>query len=222
MGPPDPRAAHAPHTPSPRRRVATALACSSLAFTTTSDGTGTGSVLEQEQLFISAGCPSDTPGTCTSVRWLGTSPGDATSNFLTAMTPADEVLYQVDGVPNWRDYPGDKSVGQYSLSGDPLEAVVVLSGDGVGAQTVVESRVRVKVDGSWKLIPTETQTVVVLPNEPTEVTLPFDVSAYAGQVLTNITFEIAVRGINLYSGRIDQEGGSTVTIPHLVEATEAA
>jgi hypothetical protein len=52
-----------------------------------------------DRLFISAGCPSSTPGTCTSTRWLGKQPGDANSNFLTATTPVDHVLYQVDGQP---------------------------------------------------------------------------------------------------------------------------
>ena len=200
--------------------IATALACTSLAFTTSDEGTVF--ELQEEELYISAGCPSDTPGTCTSVRWLGASAGDATSNFLTAMTPADEAIYQAEGTVNWRDYPGDKSVGTYTLSGDAIEAVVLLSGDGVGAQTVVQSRLRARIDGAWKMLPTETQTVMILPTGPTEVTLPFDVSGYAGRILDGVTFEIAVRGVNLYSGRIDQQGGSTVTIPHLVEPVEAA
>ncbi len=37
-----------------------------------------------ETLFISAGCPQDTPGTCTSTRWLGRTSGDSSSNFINA------------------------------------------------------------------------------------------------------------------------------------------
>lgn len=199
---------------SPRFRAllaAAALASSSLALTTTE-----APAAEAETLFISAGCPQDTPGTCTSTRWLGHESGDATSNFITAVTPVDEVLYRAEGSLNWRDYPSDETVGEYVLSGDAIEAVVTLSARGPGIETTVHGRISAKVGGAWTTLEAEPQTVLLLPASETPVTLTFDVGAHGGELLQDPTFEVAVHGVNLNAGHIDQQGGSTLTIPYVL------
>lgn len=197
-----------------RRPIAIALAlAASLAFTTTET---TEPVVETETLFIAAGCPQDTPGTCTSTRWLGRTSGDATSNYITAVTPVDEVFYRVDGSLNWRDYPADASVGDYVLSGDAIEAVVTLASTGPGVETTVHGRIPVRIGGTFTMLDAEPQTVLLLPSARTPVTLTFDVSDLAGQLLQDPIFEVAVHGVNINAGHIDQEGGSTLTIPYIV------
>lgn len=204
---------------SPRVRLlvtAVAVAASSLAFTDASTP-----VVETAQYFISAGCPQDTPGTCTSTRWLGTEAGDATSNFITAITPVDEARYRADGSLNWRDYPSD-DVEDATLSGDAIEAVVTLSATGPGIETTVHARMPARIGGAWITLTAEPQTVLLIPGERTPVTLTFDVTEHAGELLTDPTFEVAVHGVNLNAGHIDQEGGSTVTIPYVVPEPAAA
>lgn len=202
--------------PTARRRtgalVAALVAVTSLAFTSSSGG-----AVAEETLYIAAGCPpSDTPGTCTSTRWLGTAPGDATSNYLTATYPVDEVLYRADGSINWRDYPARADVPDYQLSGDAIVAVVQLESAGAGVQTTVRARLAGKLDGTSTTFTAEPQVVNLLPNSVVQVTFTFDVAEHVGAVLDLGRFDVAVHGLNVSAGRINQQGGSTVTVPYLV------
>lgn len=200
--------------------VAAVVAATSLAFTTTTEDAP---AVAEETLFIAAGCPSDTPGTCTSTRWLGLGPGDATSNYLTATLPVDEVLYRAEGSINWRDYPARRDVPDYELSGDAVVAVVRLESSGPGVQTTVRARLTGRVDGKTTTFTVEPQVVNLLPNSVQDVTFTFDVAEHAGAVLDLGAFEVAVHGANVSAGRINQQGGSTLTVPYLVpEEPDAA
>ena len=174
-----------------------------------------------EQLFISAGCPQDTPGTCTSTRWLGKQPGDATSNFLTSTTPVDEVIYQAEGTVNWRDYASDKSLrtGGYPLRTDaPMEMAVTVTANALAVNSTVHGRLSGRVVDSAGKAKTvdfgEAEQVITLVADQETVTFSFEVPAELdGSVLTTMLAEVAVHGVNAQGGYIDQEGGSTVTIP---------
>lgn len=184
-----------------------------------------------ETLYISAGCPTDATGQCTSTRWLGRITGDATSNYLTSVLPADEALYRVDGSLNWRDYPSDTTLEAdgYLLDDTRDLGVTVTiaahSQGGAGIETTVYSRVDATVilaDGR-----TVTRSLSAPEQSVTMTTLDGDVPVdfamdipddLAGATLQRMTVWVAVRGINARNGYIDQEGGSPVTIPYLVEA----
>lgn len=180
-----------------------------------------------ETLYIAAGCPEDTPGTCTSTRWLGLTAGDATSNYITAITPVDEALYHVEGGPNWRDYPSDDSLAAegYPLRADEdIEAVVALSAQGPGAAVTVHARVTAFVDGQFTTFGPQEQFVEALvPTTTTEVPFSFDIpEELDGAVLSSATFDVAVHGANVAAGYIDQQGGSTVDLPYWQETEPAA
>jgi hypothetical protein len=174
-----------------------------------------------ETLFISAGCPQDTPGTCTSTRWLGTKAGDATSNFLTATTPVDEALFRLGGEPNWRDYPSDGSLrpGRYPLrADDTIDAVVRITARGLAANTTVHARINARIDGKSVAFSAQEQVITIVGQGEEKVAFSFDIpDVFDGKVLERLTFETAVHGINAQGGYIDQQGGSTVTIPYSVE-----
>ena len=177
-------------------------------------------VAATETLYISAGCPPSTPagGTCTSTRWLGKTKGSATSNFQTAITPVDEVLYRVDGTLNWRDYASDESfrVGGYALRADqPLTETIVLQATGAAPTTWVHGRVEaVTAAGDTVTFGPLERNVAILPNAPTTVTFDFDIpDALEGVSIESATAYIAVRGVNLNAGHINQQGGSMVKIP---------
>lgn len=208
----------------PSKRFATVLATAtftalSVLSASASESAGTPAT---ETLFISAGCPQDTPGTCTSTRWLGKQTGSATSNFLTATTPIDEVLFQVEGEPNWRDYASDRSLrtGGYPLrAGEPLTMAVTVSARGVMGNATVHGRLSgryLDTEGNAKNVEFgEAEQVVTVVADEETVTFTFDIpDALEGLTLTSMLAEIAVHGVNVQGGYIDQQGGSTVTIPY--------
>lgn len=172
-----------------------------------------------EQLFISAGCPQDTPGTCTSTRWLGLEKGNATSNFITSVTPVDEVLFRADGSLNWRDYVSDDTLraeGYPLRADDPLKQTVVISAKGAGANTTVHGRIEAVTEaGNMVTFGPQEMTFNVLPNAPQVANFEFDIPAeLEGVALESLTAYVAVHGLNAQAGYIDQQGGSTVTIPY--------
>lgn len=176
-----------------------------------------------ETLFISAGCAPDTPGTCTSTRWLGRATGDATSNYLTATTPVDEVLYRVDGAPNWRDYPSDESLradGYPLNAGEDLQATVTLSARVIAANNTVHARIDA-MTADRKVVtfgPLEVTGVTIGPNSQQEVEFAFDIpDSLDGVTLKHLTFFTAVHGVNAQGGYINQQGGSTVEIPYFID-----
>jgi hypothetical protein len=175
---------------------------------------------ETETLYISAGCPPSTPagGTCTSTRWLGLTPGESTSNFLTSTTPVDEVLYRVDGEPNWRDYGSDSSLraeGYPLRSEDPIRMTVTVAANVLAANATVHGRLEgTTADRKFVSLGSAEQVITVVADEET-VTFEFDVPAsLEGVTLRNLTAYVAVHGINAQGGYIDQQGGSTVELPY--------
>jgi hypothetical protein len=184
-----------------------------------------------ETLYISAGCPQDTPGTCTSTRWTGRTSGDSSSNFVTAITPADELLYRAEGSINWRDYPSDLSLradGYLLDVARDLEIDVELSAQGVMANTTVHARASLRVcdtDETGSLVSCTNTTVTAVDQLITVTTLaaPVTVSfvidlpdALAGKTLQRLTVELAVHGVHAAGGYINQQGGSPVRIPYLL------
>ena len=172
-----------------------------------------------ERLFISAGCPQDTPGTCTSTRWLGTEKGDSSSNFITSVTPVDEALYRAEGTLNWRDYMSDDTLRAegYPLRADePLKQTVAISAKGVGVNTTVHARIEAVTEAGNVVTfgPLET-TFNILPNATHVANFDFDIPAeLEGVALDSLAAYVAVHGVNAQAGYIDQQGGSTVTIPY--------
>ena len=173
-----------------------------------------------ETLFISAGCPPEATGTCTSTRWLGLEKGDATSNFITSITPVDEVYYKADGRLNWRDYLSDESLRAegYPLRADqPLTETVTLKASTPGvAVTTVHGRVEAVTEGGDLVTfgPLE-QTATITPGAAHTVKFDFDIPAeLEGVALDSLTAYVAVHGVNAQGGHIDQAGGSTVAIPY--------
>ena len=186
--------------------------------------TDTAATPATENLFISAGCPSDTPGTCTSTRWLGKTAGDATSNFLTATTPVDEVLYRADGSLNWRDYPGDDSLRAdgYALRADaPITATVAVTANGVAIEDTVHAYVEgTNAAGDLVTFGPLEQKVTLLPAEKKDVKFSFDIPAeLEGVAVSGLAFYVALHGVNAQGGYINQAGGSSVQIPYWVPAT---
>ena len=173
-----------------------------------------------ENLYISAGCPGT--GTCTSTRWLGKTAGDATSNFLTSVTPVDEVLYRVDGSLNWRDYAGDDSLraaGYPLRAAAPLKATVGLSTTGVAANMTVHARVEAVTSTNQNITfgPLE-QVVTMTPNSTTSVGYEFDIpDQLEGKIVKSLTVWIALHGVNVQGGYINQAGGSTLEIPYWIQ-----
>lgn len=174
-----------------------------------------------EDLFISAGCPPDATGTCTSTRWLGKEPGDATSNYLTSITPVDEVFYQADGSLNWRDYASDDTlrVEGYPLRANaPINATVALSANaaGIAVNSTVHARVEaVTADNQSITFGPLEQTVTILPGATEQVSFKFEIPPELdGKVVKVLTFWMALHGVNAQGGYIDQEGGSTVKLPY--------
>ena len=198
--------------------VAAAMMLGSMAFASAEEV-----VLEPatETLFISAGCPSDGTGTCTSTRWLGLEKGDATSNFITSITPVDEALYRADGSLNWRDYMSDETLPAegYPLRADePLTESVTLkaSTPGIAANVTIHGRVEAVTEGGDVITfgPLE-QTTNILPGGSHTAKFDFDIPAeLEGVALDSLTAYVAVHGANVQGGHINQKGGSTVTIPY--------
>lgn len=206
----------------PKRLVAAAAAAALTALTGLSASASTEPVAATESLFVSAGCPSDTPGTCTSTRWLGKEKGSATSNFLTATTPADEVLFRADGSVNWRDYASDGTLrtdGYPLRAADPVTLGLRLVANGVMASTTVHARITgTTTDRKPVTLAEQTKTVTVVADDVV-VDFAWDLpDSLEGAVLKNLTLEVAVHGVNVEGGRIDQQGGSTVTIPYYAPA----
>ena len=206
-----------------RNRFVALLAAVTMTFGSLALASAEEPVLEPatETLYISAGCPASTPGTCTSTRWLGKTKGDATSNFLTSTLPVDEVLYHAEGEPNWRDYASNDSLRPegYALRSDaPLVQAVTLESDGPGVQTTVHAKIdAVTESGEDVSFGPLVQTVNMLPASRQTLTFSFDIpSELEGVALDSMTAWVAVRGVNLSAGAIDQQGGSTVTIPYWV------
>ena len=178
-------------------------------------------VAATDLLYISAGCPQNTPGTCTSTRWLGKTKGNATSNFITSVTPVDEVLYRVDGSLNWRDYASDDSVraGGYPLNAaEPIKATVALSTNGVAINDTVHARIEAVTATNQNITfgPLE-QTVTMTPASTANVNFSFDIpDNLEGKVIQTLTFYVALHGVNVQGGYINQQGGSTLEIPYWV------
>ena len=172
-----------------------------------------------ENLYISAGCPPDATGTCTSTRWLGKNPGDATSNYLTSVTPVDEVFYQADGSLNWRDYASDDTLrleGYPLRAAEPIKATVALAGDGVAINNTVHARVEATTSTNQTITfgPLE-QVVTMTPASTAEVKFEFEIpDELDGTLVRSLTFWMAMHGVNAQSGYIDQEGGSTLELPY--------
>ena len=172
-----------------------------------------------ETLYISAGCPSDTPGTCTSTRWLGKTSGDATTNFVTAVTPVDEVFYQAEGSLNWRDYASDDSLREagYPLrAAEQIKATVALESEGPGVNMTVHARIEATTATNQTITfgPLE-QTLTMMPASTAAVPFAFDIpDELEGAVVKSMTFYMALHGVNLNAGYINQAGGSTVEIPY--------
>lgn len=214
---------HRPSTRLSAGLAAAALTALTAVSASAADPVGTAAAAATETLFISAGCPQDTPGTCTSTRWLGKTTGNATSNFLTATTPVDEVLFQAEGTVNWRDYASDKSLrtGGYPLRADaPLTMAVTVTANALAVNSTVHGRLSGRVvDAVTGRATTvalgEAQDVVTLVADSETVTFPFDLpDALEGDILTSVLAEVAVHGVNAQGGYIDQQGGSTVSIPY--------
>ena len=171
-----------------------------------------------EKLFISAGCPPEATGTCTSTRWLGREAGDATSNFITSITPVDEAFYRAEGSLNWRDYSSDETLRAegYPLRADqPLVQAVKLEANGPAVQMTIHGKIEAVTEAGQAVTfgPLE-QTVNVLPQASHTATFEFDIPAeLEGVALDSLTAWVAVHGVNVEAGHIDQEGGSSVTIP---------
>jgi hypothetical protein len=212
----------------PSKRLTAGLAAAALTALTALSASAAEptAVPATETLYISAGCPQDTPGTCTSTRWLGKETGNATSNFLTATTPVDEVLYRAGGSVNWRDYASDRTLraGGYPLRSDaPLEMAVTVSANALAANATVHGRLSGRVVDSTGKASTvsfgEAERVVTLVASTETVTFEFALPAgLEGATLTSVLAEVAVHGINAQGGYINQQGGSTVTIPYLESA----
>ncbi len=176
-------------------------------------------VSRTETLYIAAGCPQDTPGTCTSTRWLGKSPGDAQSNFITSITPVDEVNYQL-GEVNWRDYPAHASQREsYLLDAERDGRVVVaLTAQGPGVLTTLHVRVSgFDGDGTYVVLLDDQRTENLLPRATTEFEFVLDLDALAGTSVNSLQVDLAVHGVNVAAGYIDQAGGSFVELPWLEE-----
>ena len=207
-------------------RVITLLAALALALVAVPAGANPTLVPKVDQLYISAGCPQDTPGTCTSTRWLGKTAGDANSNFLTATTPVDEVLYRATGAINWRDYSSDSSIraGGYVLNADKdlLVDLTVMS-NALMLNDTIHARVSLTLAGSTipVQLPAQSQEVLlVAPLSSQVIPFAFDLPAdLQGRTATALTVEVAVHGVNAQGGYINQSGASTVRIPHLVPQT---
>lgn len=204
-----------------RKRYLPALAAAAIMMGSLATASAEEPVYEAatERLFISAGCPQDTPGTCTSTRWLGAQKGNATSNFITSVTPVDEALYRADGSLNWRDYSSDDTlrVEGYPLRADEaLKQTVAISARGVGANTTVHGRIEAfTAAGDIVTFGPQETTFNVLPNATHVVKFEFDIPAeLEGVVLKSLTAYVAVHGVNVQAGYIDQQGGSSVTIPY--------
>ncbi|CAN5402805.1 hypothetical protein BH23ACT9_BH23ACT9_13630 [soil metagenome] len=144
----------------------------------------------------------------------------------------DEVNFQTDGRLNWRDYASDSSLrpGGYRLQGgDVVTATVVLSAQGVGLNTTAHGRISLRTSAltaptptTTTLLPAPEQSVIILPGEEEAVTFAFTIpEGLDTRVLRGATFEVAVRGVNVAAGYINQQGGSTVTIPWVLEETVA-
>lgn len=175
----------------------------------------------EEVLYISAGCVG-TP-TCTSTRWLGRDPGTATSNWLTATTPVDEVYAISGSAPNWRDYASDETLNPdgYILNAEkPMAVTVTVQGNVLTARNTVHARLTLVTDGGYDMLPAQSDMIDLIAGAGEEsVTLNFAIpAALHGETLTSLTAEVAVHGINAQGGYINQAGKSTVVIPHLVEA----
>jgi hypothetical protein len=210
------------HRPSTRLSAGLAAALLAVAAVSASAAEPTATAAT-ETLFISAGCPQNTPGTCTSTRWLGKTAGNATSNFLTATTPVDEVLFQADGTVNWRDYASDNSLrpGGYPLrAAEPLTMAVGVTANALAANATVHGRISGRVvDAVTKKASTvefgEAKEVITVVNGRRTVTFTFDLpDGLEGDTLTSVLAEVAVHGVNVQGGYIDQQGGSTVSIPY--------
>lgn len=171
-----------------------------------------------EELFVSAACVG-TP-TCTSTRWLGKTPGDATSNFLTSTTPVDEARYRLDGSLNWRDYASDESVratGYPLNSAEKIVASVRLqtNNPGIAALNTVHARIEAFVDNQAVTFGPLEVTQNILPNSFADYRFEFEIPAeLEGRVLKSPTFWVATHGINAQGGYINQAGASTVNIPY--------
>lgn len=210
------------------------LAAAALPLTLIATESGPTYTEATETLYISAGCPPDTTGTCTSTRWLGTQTGDATSNFITAITPVDEVFYQANGSINWRDYPSDLTFAADGYLLDDardlgLTLTITSSGNGgAGALVTVHARTLLNLtlpDGTTEnrtlTAPEQVVQLMTTLDGPVPVEFAIDLPEdLAGATLNRMTAEVAVHGINVQSGYIDQQGGSPVTIPHLVEVED--
>ena len=208
------------------RRTWTVLLALSLLLLPVAAGAETGAesdvelVAATDTLYISAGCPQDTPGTCTSTRWLGRQTGDANSYFLTDQTPASLVLAEQEG-PNWRDYPSTSAVGTFVMNAEEdAVATVVLSNSGVQAANELDARLTLRHDGSkTTTLTVPTQSVLLADRGETAYTFAFDIPEELHRVeVTRMTFEIALKGANAGSPTMNQAGGSTLRVPHLVPA----
>jgi hypothetical protein len=175
-------------------------------------------VAATENLFISAGCPGT--GTCTSTRWLGKTAGDATSNFTTAITPVDEVIYRADGSINWRDYAGDDSLralGYPLRAAEPIKVNVEFSAEGPGVNNTVHARVEAVMGNNQTVTfgPLEQTVTTMAPASANDVSFSFDIpDALDRQVAKSLTFYVAIHGVNAAAGYINQEGGSTLELPY--------
>jgi hypothetical protein len=204
------------------KRLVTGIAVGILAVGTVSaaaeeEGGVAVQVAANETHYISAACVPDTPTTCTSTRWLGLEPGDSTTNWLTGTYPVDEVLYRVDGSINWRDYPSDQTwrTGGYPLRADePITVTVRVVANVIAANATVHARFEGFADGFRSFGHLE-EVVTILPQSDVEVAFEFEIpEELEGVALTSGTAYVAVHGINVQGGYIDQQGGSTVEIPY--------
>lgn len=173
-------------------------------------------VAKTETLYISAGCPGT--GTCTSTRWLGKKAGDATSNFVTSVTPVDEVLYRATGSLNWRDYASDDSLrtaGYPLQASENITANVRLTSTGVAINDTVHARIEAQIGNQTVTFGPLEATATMTPSQTVDVPFVFDIpDNLEGKILKSATFYVALHGVNVQGGYINQAGGSTVTIPY--------
>jgi hypothetical protein len=89
------------------------------------------------------------------------------------------------------------------------------------AGNTVHARVHLTTADSFTSTTLPEQTVdllLVQPGATAEVKFDFDLpDALHGVTISDLTFEVAVHGVNAQGAYINQAGGSFVDVPHLVE-----
>jgi hypothetical protein len=104
-------------------------------------------------------------------------------------------------------------------AGEPLTMAVTVSARGVMGNATVHGRLSGRyLDSAGKAqlvtFGVDEEVVTIVADKQT-VTFDFDIpDNLEGLSLTSMLAEVAVHGVNVQGGYIDQQGGSTVTIPY--------